>query len=172
MLKEGDQAPDIELHTESGEAFRLSDLKGKRVVLYFYPKADTPGCTVEACEFRDDIKKFAKKGATVVGVSPDKSAAQAKFKQKYDLPFTLLADPDKAAAHALRRVEREEHVRQEGDGHRALHLCDRSRRQDRKDLRQGEGRGPRGGGAGSAVVSYSRSSTMVAPEPPSDCGAG
>ena len=63
------------------------------MVLYFYPKADTPGCTVEACEFRDDIKKFAKKGATVVGVSPDKPAAQAKFKEKYDLPFTLLADP-------------------------------------------------------------------------------
>jgi thioredoxin-dependent peroxiredoxin len=101
MLKEGDKAPDIELHTDTGEAFRLSDLKGKRVVLYFYPKADTPGCTVEACEFRDDITKFAKKGAAVVGVSPDKPTAQAKFKEKYDLPFTLLADEDKAAAHAF-----------------------------------------------------------------------
>src|SRR6266568_3779587 len=98
MLKVGDQAPDIQLHTDTGEDFRLSEMKGKRVVLYFYPKADTPGCTVEACEFRDDIKRFVKKGAAVIGVSPDKPTAQAKFKEKYDLPFTLLADQDKAAA--------------------------------------------------------------------------
>lgn len=100
MLKEGDKAPDIRVRTDSGEEFRLSSLKGKRVVLYFYPRADTPGCTVEACEFRDDIKAFAKKGAAVVGVSPDKPSAQAKFKEKYDLPFTLLADEEKAAAEA------------------------------------------------------------------------
>jgi peroxiredoxin Q/BCP len=100
MLKEGDQAPEIEAQTDTGEAFRLSALKGKRVVLYFYPKADTPGCTTEACEFRDDVKQFAKKDTVVVGVSPDKPAAQAKFKEKYHLPFTLLADEDKAAANA------------------------------------------------------------------------
>jgi peroxiredoxin Q/BCP len=70
------------------------------VVLYFYPRANTPGCTVEACEFRDGIQGFAKKGAAVVGVSPDKPAAQANFKAKFDLPFTLLADEDKAAAQA------------------------------------------------------------------------
>jgi thioredoxin-dependent peroxiredoxin len=100
MLKEGDQAPDIRVRSDTGEEFRLSDLKGKRVVLYFYPKADTPGCTVEACEFRDGIQAFANKDAAVVGISPDKPAAQAKFKTKYDLPFTLLADEDKAAAQA------------------------------------------------------------------------
>jgi thioredoxin-dependent peroxiredoxin len=100
MLKEGDAAPDIRLQTDSGEEFRLSSLKGKRVVLYFYPKADTPGCTAEACEFRDEIKAFTKRGVAVVGVSPDKPAAQAKFKQKYELPFTLLADQEKAAAEA------------------------------------------------------------------------
>ncbi len=100
MLKEGDKAPDIRLQTEAGEPFKLSNLKGKRVVLYFYPKADTPGCTTEACEFRDDIAKFRKLGATVVGVSPDKPAAQAKFKTRYELPFTLLADEEKAAAQA------------------------------------------------------------------------
>src|SRR5580693_3178165 len=100
MLKVGDKAPDIRLHTDTGEDFRLSDMKGKRVVLYFYQRADTPGCTVEACEFRDGIKAFAKKGAAVVGISPDKPEAQAKFKTKYDLPFTLLADEDKAAAEA------------------------------------------------------------------------
>jgi peroxiredoxin Q/BCP len=100
MLKVGDKAPDIRVHTDTGEDFRLSDMKGKRVVLYFYPRADTPGCTVEACEFRDGIKAFAKKGVAVVGVSPDKPTAQAKFKEKYDLPFTLLADEDKAAVEA------------------------------------------------------------------------
>jgi peroxiredoxin Q/BCP len=100
MLKVGDQAPDIRLHTDTGGDFRLSNLKGKRVVLYFYPRANTPGCTVEACEFRDGIQAFAKKGAAVVGVSPDKPAAQASFKAKFDLPFMLLADEDKAAAQA------------------------------------------------------------------------
>src|SRR5881409_1910542 len=101
MLKEGDKAPDIQLETDAGEPFRLSGLKGKRVVLYFYPKADTPGCTVEACEFRDGSPEFEKKGAVVVGISPDKPSSQAKFKEKYDLPFTLLADEDKAAAEAF-----------------------------------------------------------------------
>ena len=100
MLNVGDQAPDINVQTDSGEDFRLSEMKGKRVVLYFYPRADTPGCTIEACEFRDGIQKFAKKGAAVVGVSPDKPAAQAKFKDRFDLPFTLLADEEKAAAQA------------------------------------------------------------------------
>ena len=100
MLKVGDKAPDIRVHTDTGADFRLSELKGKRVVLYFYPKADTPGCTVEACEFRDGMKAIAKKGAAVIGISPDKPAAQARFKQKYDLPFTLLADEEKTAAQA------------------------------------------------------------------------
>jgi peroxiredoxin Q/BCP len=100
MLKVGDKAPEISVRTDTGEDFRLSALQGKRVVLYFYPKADTPGCTVEACEFRDGAKTFARKGAAIVGISPDKPAAQAKFKQKYELPFTLLADEQKAAAEA------------------------------------------------------------------------
>jgi peroxiredoxin Q/BCP len=100
MLKVGDQAPEIRLRTDTGAEFKLSDWKGKRVALYFYPRADTPGCTTESCEFRDGIKAFAKKGVAVVGVSPDTPAAQAKFKQKYDLPFTLLAGEEKAAAQA------------------------------------------------------------------------
>jgi len=100
QLQVGDTAPDFEAVTDTGKQVKLSDYRGKRVVLYFYPKADTPGCTVEACEFRDGIQAIAKKGAAVIGVSPDKPAAQARFKQKYDLPFTLLADEDKAAAEA------------------------------------------------------------------------
>jgi peroxiredoxin Q/BCP len=101
MLKEGDQAPDIRLQTDTGEEFQLSSLRGKRVVLYFYPKADTPGCTTEACEFRDGIQSFAGKDAAVVGISPDKPGAQAKFKAKYHLPFVLLADEEKTAAQAF-----------------------------------------------------------------------
>ena len=99
-MKVGDKAPEIRVQTDTGEAFKLSGLKGRRVVLYFYPKADTPGCTTESCEFRDAAQEFAGKGAVVVGISPDKPAAQAKFKQKYGLNFTLLADEEKTAAQA------------------------------------------------------------------------
>lgn len=99
-LKEGKPAPEISLNTDRGEPFRLSSLKGKNVVLYFYPKADTPGCTKEACEFRDTSKKFSKANTVIVGVSPDTDAAQARFKAKFDLPFTLLADKDHEAAEA------------------------------------------------------------------------
>ncbi len=100
-LKEGDKAPEITLDTDTGEPFRLSSLKGKNVVLYFYPKADTPGCTKEACEFRDTSKKFTKANTVIVGVSPDTSKAQLKFKEKFDLPFTLLADKEHTAAEAF-----------------------------------------------------------------------
>ena len=93
-LKEGDPAPAIALDTDSGEPFTLSSLKGKNVVLYFYPKADTPGCTKESCAFRDTSKKFTKANTVIVGVSPDPTKAQAKFKEKFDLPFVLLADVD------------------------------------------------------------------------------
>ena len=100
VLKEGDVAPEVQLQTDSGDWFTLSGLKGDTVVLYFYPRADTPGCTTEACEFRDSIERFPKHHAVIVGVSPDTPAAQAKFKAKYALPFTLLADVDKKAAQA------------------------------------------------------------------------
>jgi len=98
--QEGDQAPEISLDTDSGEHFQLSKLKGKKVVLYFYPKADTPGCTKEACDFRDSSQNFTKANTVIVGVSPDASKAQAKFKDKFDLPFTLLADIGHQAAEA------------------------------------------------------------------------
>lgn len=97
-LIEGDAAPDIQLDDDQGRPFHLADLKGQRVVLYFYPKADTPGCTKESCEFRDNAKKFTKDDTVIVGVSPDKAAAQSKFKDKFDLPFTLLADTEHKAA--------------------------------------------------------------------------
>jgi thioredoxin-dependent peroxiredoxin len=99
-MKEGDSAPDIQLLTDRGEPFRLSSLRGKKVVLYFYPRAATPGCTAEACEFRDASPAFSRSGAVILGISPDRPAAQQKFKANYDLPFTLLCDVDKAAAQA------------------------------------------------------------------------
>lgn len=100
QLKEGDQAPDISLDTDTGEHFQLSSLRGKNVVLYFYPKADTPGCTKEACEFRDTSPRLTKANTVIVGVSPDTANAQAKFKQKFDLPFSLLADLKHETAEA------------------------------------------------------------------------
>ncbi len=99
-LGEGSPAPDIQLQTDTGEPFRLSGLRGKTVVLYFYPKADTPGCTTEACEFRDRRQRFETAGAVIVGVSPCPVEKQARFKVKYGLPFTLLSDSEKAAAQA------------------------------------------------------------------------
>jgi len=98
MIEEGKPAPDFELATDTGERVRLSDFRGKPVVLYFYPKDDTPGCTVEACGFRDSFSEFEQRGAVVLGVSPDDEASHVKFKEKYSLPFTLLADPEHQVA--------------------------------------------------------------------------
>ena len=97
-VEEGQQAPDFELRTDRGEAFRLSAHRGQPVVLYFYPQDDTPGCTVEACAFRDRRDEVAKKGALVVGVSPDGVESHAAFRDKFSLNFPLLADPDHRVA--------------------------------------------------------------------------
>ena len=105
-LKEGDQAPEISLPTDAGQPFQLSSLKGKNVIVYFYPKADTPGCTLEACSFRDNSVQFGDADAVIVGVSPDTSQAQSKFKKKFDLPFTLLADSEHKAAEDYARILR------------------------------------------------------------------
>jgi peroxiredoxin Q/BCP len=98
LLREGDPAPDFTLESDSGELVTLSSFRGRPIVLYFYPKDDTPGCTKEACEFRDAYDVFRERGAEVLGVSPDDVASHGKFKSKYELPFTLLADPDHAVA--------------------------------------------------------------------------
>jgi thioredoxin-dependent peroxiredoxin len=94
VIEEGKPAPDFALQSDAGETVRLSELRGKPVVLYFYPRDDTPGCTTQACGIRDDWSAFEERGAVVLGVSPDDERSHAKFRQKYDLPFTLLADPD------------------------------------------------------------------------------
>jgi peroxiredoxin Q/BCP len=92
VIEEGAPAPEFALKADSGETVKLSDLRGKQVVLYFYPKDDTPGCTTQACGIRDAYDEFEREGAIVLGVSPDNEASHVKFREKYRLPFALLAD--------------------------------------------------------------------------------
>jgi peroxiredoxin Q/BCP len=99
-MKPGALAPDFTATTDAGTPLTLSSLRGKPVVLYFYPKDDTPGCTAEACAFRDDFPRFEGLDAVILGVSPDTAERHKKFKEKYSLPFTLIADPDHAVADA------------------------------------------------------------------------
>ena len=102
MPKEGTLAPNFTAKDTNGETVRLKDLRGQKVVLYFYPKDDTPGCTKEACSFRDAFADYKKRDIKVLGVSVDSEASHKKFAAKYKLPFTLLADPDHAIADAYR----------------------------------------------------------------------
>jgi len=98
VVEEGKPAPDFELKSDSGESVKLSDLRGKQVVLYFYPKDDTPGCTTQACGIRDVYGEFERAGAVVLGVSPDDERSHVKFKEKFELPFALLADEEHKVA--------------------------------------------------------------------------
>ena len=98
MVEEGKKAPDFTLTSDSGDPVTLSGLRGKPVVLYFYPKDDTPGCTTQACGIRDVYGELERAGAVVLGVSPDSEKSHVKFREKYELPFTLLADSDHAVA--------------------------------------------------------------------------
>jgi len=99
-LKEGDKAPEFAATDAEGKKVRLKDLRGKKVVLYFYPKDDTPGCTKEACSFRDSFARFKKRGIQVLGVSLDSETSHQKFARKFDLPFRLLADTDRAISES------------------------------------------------------------------------
>jgi peroxiredoxin Q/BCP len=100
MIEEGSPAPDFELQTDTGDTVRLSSLRGMPVVLYFYPKDHTSGCTTQACGIRDAWSEFERAGAVVLGVSPDDVASHESFRADYELPFTLLADPDHKVAEA------------------------------------------------------------------------
>lgn len=100
LLEAGDPAPDFSLTSDTGELVTLSSFRGRPVVLYMYPRDGTPGCTREACGFRDAYGEFEERGATVLGVSPDDEGSHARFKDKYALPFTLLADPEHEVAEA------------------------------------------------------------------------
>ncbi|MCY7330379.1 MAG: thioredoxin-dependent thiol peroxidase, partial [Saprospiraceae bacterium] len=99
-LKEGDVAPEFSAVNEKGETIRLTDYRGKKLVLYFYPKDDTPGCTAEACSLRDGYPRFQAQGYEILGVSPDSVKKHVKFQEKYNLPFNLLADEDHAVSEA------------------------------------------------------------------------
>jgi thioredoxin-dependent peroxiredoxin len=98
VVEEGQEAPDFELTSDSGQRVRLSQFRGQPVVLYFYPRDDTPGCTAQARGIRDSYGDFERRGAVVLGVSPDEESSHVKFKQKHGLPFTLLADPEHEVA--------------------------------------------------------------------------
>jgi peroxiredoxin Q/BCP len=100
MLNVSDQAPKFTLTSDKGEQVSLSDYRGQKVVVYFFPKADTPGCTRQACAVRDAYTNIDARGAVVIGISPDPPEALAKFRQKYELPFVLLSDPDHQVAEA------------------------------------------------------------------------
>lgn len=99
-VEEGSSAPDFTLEDDAGETVSLSDFRGRPVVVFFYPRSDTPGCTKQARGIRDSYGEFEERGITVVGISSDNVAAQARFKSKYGLPFTLLADPERQAGEA------------------------------------------------------------------------
>jgi thioredoxin-dependent peroxiredoxin len=101
MITEGSPAPDFDLATDEGTRIKLSDLRGKKVILYFYPKDDTPGCTTQACDLRDHVREIETKGAVVLGVSPDSVESHKKFKQKFDLNFPLLSDDGHKLAEQL-----------------------------------------------------------------------
>lgn len=116
VLSAGTKAPGFILPDENGELHKLSDYQGKPVVLYFYPKDDTPGCTKEACGFRDDFSEYEKYGAVILGVSPDPPKKHIKFKTKYDLPFTLLSDVDHRVCELYDVWGRKQFMGREYDG--------------------------------------------------------
>ncbi|HCQ16903.1 MAG: thioredoxin-dependent thiol peroxidase [Owenweeksia sp.] len=124
-LKEGDKAPDFKGINQKGEEVSLADFKGKKIVLYFYPKDDTPGCTKEACNFRDNYKELQDKGFAVVGVSADTARKHQNFVDKYDLPFTLIADTDKRVIEAYGVWGKKKFMGREYDGiHRETFVID------------------------------------------------
>ena len=116
ILKEKTKAPDFSLVDEKGNTVSLTDFKGKPVVLYFYPKDDTPGCTTEACSFRDDYSQYKEAGAVILGVSPDSEKSHAKFASKHQLPFTLLVDEDHKICEAYGVWGRKKFMGREYDG--------------------------------------------------------
>ena len=150
-LKEGDLAPSFTATTNGGGKVSLSDFKGKNVILYFYPRDNTPGCTKEACAFRDEFAAFKKKGAVVLGVSTDSAKSHDKFAEKYQLPFTLRVGRGQEDRPGLRGLGGEELHGPEIPGHASRDLPDRAGRPDQEDLARREACRARQGGPGGAV---------------------
>ncbi len=131
-LAPGDPAPDFTLPDADDKPVSLSDYRGRRVVVYFYPAASTPGCTKQACDFRDNLAELNDAGLDVLGISPDKPAKLAKFRDAEGLTFPLLSDPDREVLDRVGRVRREEDVRQDGHRRHPLDVRRRRRREDRE----------------------------------------
>lgn len=126
-LKKGDQAPEFSGVDQDGKSHQLSDYTGKKLVVFFYPKASTPGCTTEACDLRDNFERFKANNYELLGVSADSAKAQAKFKDKYELPFPLLADEDKSVINAFGVWGPKKFMGKEYDGiHRTTFVIDES----------------------------------------------
>ena len=148
-VTEGEAPPAFTLADTDGAAVSLADFAGRDLVVYFYPKDDTPGCTKEACGFRDLWNDYEAAGVAVLGVSPDEGASHRKFIDKYQLPFTLLSDPEPGDDGGLRRLGRKDDVRPEDGRRDSVHGLDRCRRHRAPPLASGEpGGGPSGEGAG------------------------
>jgi peroxiredoxin len=142
-IEQGQKAPAFSLASDDGNKVKLSDFAGKPVVLYFYPKDDTPGCTREACAFRDASAPLKKAGAVVLGVSADDTASHVKFRDKYKLNFPLLFGHRSQGGRKVWRLARKKHVRQNLHGNPAEHLPDRSSRQSCQGLETRPSRRPR-----------------------------
>jgi peroxiredoxin len=136
MLKEGTKAPDFSLKDDEGRTITLTQFSGKKVVLYFYPKDDTPGCTTEACALRDVYDTILEKGAVVLGVSADSESSHSKFKKKYKLPFFLVSDPEKNRNRSLRRFRRKVFIRKNDNGNQAVDVRNRRKGNDNKSISQ------------------------------------
>ena len=141
-MKKEKAAPAFTLQDATGNKVALKDLRGRNVIVYFYPRDNTPGCTKEACGFRDVWKDMQKQDAVVLGVSPDSAASHQKFATQYQLPFTLLCDPDKKVMEKIRCLGRENDVRQKDGGRYSLDGLDWSQRQSKKALESGSPRPP------------------------------
>lgn len=125
QLRPGDQAPNFEVNDEQGNTIKLSDYKGKKLVLFFYPKASTPGCTAEACNLSDNYEQFKSKGYDILGVSADSQKRQSNFKNKYNFPYSLLADEDKSVIEAYGVWGPKKFMGREYDGiHRTTFVID------------------------------------------------
>ena len=142
-LQPGDTAPAFTLPDADGNEVSLADHKGRKVIVYFYPAALTPGCTKQACDFTDNLDLLAGAGYDVIGVSPDKPEKLAKFREKENLKVTLVGDPDKEIAGGVRRLRREEAVRQDGHRRHPLHGHRRRGGQGRARPLQRQGHRPR-----------------------------
>ena len=146
-LAPGDAAPDFSLPDADGNEVSLSSLRGQRVIIYFYPAAMTPGCTKQACDFRDSLASLAAAGFAVLGISPDSPAKLAKFRDRDGLNFPLLSDPEARRARGLRRLRREDAVREEVGRRHQVDVRRRPGWQDRAGAVRGEGDRPRGAAA-------------------------